>query len=74
MINPANPPYYWWSFIVTCAVMYNLIIVITRGCFYDKLQVRDIVHYWFIPDYLFDFIYIFDMYMISRVGKWVHSI
>ncbi|XP_061165094.1 cyclic nucleotide-gated cation channel alpha-3-like [Saccostrea echinata] len=68
VINPANPPYFWWSSIVTCCILYNLIFVIMRGCFWDKLQVPEMVFYWFIPDYLCDLIFIFDMYIKSRVG------
>ncbi|XP_069129983.1 cyclic nucleotide-gated channel alpha-3-like isoform X2 [Argopecten irradians] len=67
VINPANPSYYWLSFMVTSAVLYNLIFIILRGVFYE-INTPDLMPIWMPLDYLSDFLYMLDMFFMSRMG------
>ncbi|KAK3099583.1 hypothetical protein FSP39_006505 [Pinctada imbricata] len=68
VLDPAEAGYYWWSFIACVSVMYNLIVVIMRASFYDQLNIPEFMKYWFIFDYICDGVYIFDMFIKSRIG------
>ena len=69
VLDPAEAGYYWWSCVSCIAVMYNLVIVIMRASYFDKLQVPEYMLYWFIVDYLCDGVYFFDMFIKSRIGR-----
>jgi len=49
------------------AVLYNLVIIIMR-CMFDQPQ-KDYQHICLIIDYLCDWLYLWDMFYSSRLGK-----
>ena len=53
--------YYKWLVVINIAVMYNLIFIIGRSCFWE-LQ-NSFPHGWIILDYSCDFLYIIDMFV-----------
>ncbi|OWF41874.1 cGMP-gated cation channel alpha-1-like [Mizuhopecten yessoensis] len=67
VINPANPSYYYLSLLVTSAILYNLIVVILRGIFYEINNIS-MMHFWMPVDYLSDLLYMLDMFFMSRIG------
>ncbi|NXX41238.1 CNG3 protein, partial [Tricholaema leucomelas] len=72
IIDPAGNVYYNWLFCITMPVMYNWTMVIARACF-DELQ-HDYLVAWFIIDYISDAIYVADMFVRTRTGKYTHGL
>ncbi|EHH53658.1 hypothetical protein EGM_14338 [Macaca fascicularis] len=70
VIDPSGNTYYNWLFCITLPVMYNWTMVIARACF-DELQ-SDYLEYWLILDYVSDIVYLIDMFVRTRTGKYVH--
>ncbi|NXP43413.1 CNG3 protein, partial [Heliornis fulica] len=68
IIDPAGNLYYNWLFCITMPVMYNWTMIIARACF-DELQ-HDYLAVWFIIDYISDAIYVADMFVRTRTGKY----
>ncbi|NXN64983.1 CNG3 protein, partial [Himantopus himantopus] len=68
IIDPAGNMYYNWLFCITMPVMYNWTMIIARACF-DELQ-HDYLAAWFIIDYVSDAIYVADMFVRTRTGKY----
>nr|XP_057924347.1 cyclic nucleotide-gated channel rod photoreceptor subunit alpha [Doryrhamphus excisus] len=66
VMDPAGNGYYHWLFIITVPVMYNWTVIIARACF-EELQM-DYVVYWFLLDFLCDFVYLADMVFRTRTG------
>uniref|UniRef100_H3A9A8 Cyclic nucleotide gated channel subunit alpha 1 n=2 Tax=Latimeria chalumnae TaxID=7897 RepID=H3A9A8_LATCH len=66
VIDPAGNMYYNWLLCITIPVMYNWTMIIARACF-EELQ-HDYLEWWYIFDYLSDFIYIADMFVRTRTG------
>lgn len=66
VVDPSKPFYYYWSSIVSVAVLYNCIMVIGRSAFL-LLQQRLLI-VWLIFDYLCDLCYIIDTFIHTRKG------
>ncbi|CAF3145276.1 unnamed protein product [Rotaria sp. Silwood2] len=66
IVDPAKSFYYYWSSIVSIAVLYNLIILIGRSAFL-LLQERFLI-IWLVCDYLCDVCYITDTFIQTRKG------
>lgn len=59
--------YYKWVALVSCTVLYNLVMIIARSVFW-KLN-NSYPWLWFFIDYLCDLVYIMDMVVNARTGK-----
>lgn len=66
VLDPWERPYYFCLFISSIAVLYNILIIITRVTF-DFLE--EYYTTWLVLDYLADLIYIFDIAYQSRKGR-----
>ncbi|CAF3055419.1 unnamed protein product [Rotaria socialis] len=66
VIDPSKTFYYYWSSIVSLAVLYNCIMLIGRSAFL-LLQERLLI-VWLIFDYLCDVCYIVDTFIQTRRG------
>ncbi|UJR16327.1 hypothetical protein I4U23_003233 [Adineta vaga] len=66
VVDPSQSFYYYWSSIVSLAVLYNYTILIGRSAFL-LLQERLLI-VWLIFDYLCDFCYIVDTCIQTRKG------
>ncbi|CAF1000127.1 unnamed protein product [Rotaria sordida] len=66
IVDPSQSFYYYWSSIVSIAVLYNFIILIGRSAFL-LLQERLLI-IWLICDYLCDLCYIIDTFIQTRKG------
>ncbi|CAF3548366.1 unnamed protein product [Rotaria sp. Silwood1] len=66
IVDPSQSFYYYWSSIVSLAVLYNFIILIGRTAFL-LLQERFLI-IWLICDYLCDLCYIIDTFIQTRKG------
>ncbi|CAF1203993.1 unnamed protein product [Adineta ricciae] len=64
IVDPSGSFYYYWSAIVSLAVLYNLTLLIGRSGFL-LLQDRLLI-LWLICDYLCDICYIIDTFIQSR--------
>ncbi|UJR30171.1 hypothetical protein I4U23_017711 [Adineta vaga] len=64
IVDPSESFFYYWSAIVSIAVLYNLVILIGRSAFL-LLQERLFI-LWLICDYLCDLCYIIDTFVQSR--------
>ena len=53
--------YYKWLVVINIAVMYNLIFIIGRSCFWELQNSFPLG--WIILDYSCDFLYIIDMFV-----------
>jgi hypothetical protein len=69
VIDPSQSFYYYWSSIVSLAVLYNFIILIGRSAFL-LLQERLLI-IWLICDYLCDICYIIDTFIQTRKGLFI---
>lgn len=67
MVNPSGEFYYYWTGVVTMAVLYNILTVIMRAVFNDLQEAYFVV--WTTLDYVCDLIYIIDMAVKFRTGK-----
>ncbi|CAF0786655.1 unnamed protein product [Adineta steineri] len=66
VVDPSQSFYYYWSSIVSLAVLYNYTILIGRSAFL-LLQQRLLI-VWLIFDYLCDVCYIIDTFIQTRKG------
>ncbi|XP_045205389.1 cyclic nucleotide-gated cation channel alpha-3-like [Mercenaria mercenaria] len=66
VVDPSDTFYYRWLFFVSCAVMYNVLFIISRSVF-GELQ-DSYLPLWLTLDYLSDIMYIMDMFVSSRTG------
>ncbi|XP_061163715.1 cyclic nucleotide-gated cation channel alpha-3-like [Saccostrea echinata] len=66
VVDPSQSYYYRWLFVISLAVMYNIVIVIARSVF-AELQ-TEYLALWMVLDYLSDFLYIMDMIISMRTG------
>ncbi|XP_064634821.1 cyclic nucleotide-gated cation channel alpha-3-like [Lineus longissimus] len=66
IVNPYGNIYYRWLIVISIAVVYNMLTIITRAVF-QSVQ-RDYTPMWFTFDYMFDGIYIADMIVRFRTG------
>lgn len=67
VVDPSKPAYYYWSSIVSLAVLYNCIMLIGRSAFL-LLQERLLI-VWLVFDYLCDACYITDTIIQTRKGS-----
>lgn len=70
VVDPSQSYYYRWLFVISIAVLYNIIFVIARATF-SEMQ-TEYVALWFTLDYLSDLLYILDMVVSSRTGKYCY--
>lgn len=68
VVDPSATMFYYWSMVMMVAVLYNLMIVIMRSVF-TQLHIPDFVPIWLCLDYTSDFLYLWDMFIKSRIGK-----
>ena len=68
-MDPASNVYYRWLGVISAAVMYNLVIIIARAVFW-LLQENYLV-FWLVMDYLCDIVYLMDMFVQVRTGKFI---
>ena len=73
VVDPSNSNYFYWSMIVMFAVLYNILFIILR-CVFPQPHKKDILPLWFVLDYLCDCIYLMDMFVKSRIGKYPNVI
>ena len=69
VIDPSRSFHYYWLIVVSISVLYNWIFIIARSAFAD-LQSSS-VSLWLVLDYLSDVIYVVDMVIQFKTGKWV---
>lgn len=66
VVDPSQSYYYRWLFVISFAVLYNIVIVIARSVF-AELQ-TEYLALWMVLDYFSDFLYIMDMLISMRTG------
>ncbi|CAF1092227.1 unnamed protein product [Didymodactylos carnosus] len=66
VVDPSKNFYYYWSAVVSLAVIYNFILLIGRTAF--LLLQSKLLIVWLILDYLCDFCYIADTILQTRKG------
>lgn len=66
VVDPSKSFYYYWSSVVSLAVLYNYTMLIGRSAFL-LLQQRLLI-VWLIVDYLCDVCYIVDTIIQTRKG------
>jgi hypothetical protein len=67
VINAQDYLYHYWLGIISLAVAYNLLLIPARYCF-DDLD-KNLRILWISLDYTFDFIYLIDIFLQSRIGE-----
>lgn len=68
-VDPSQAFHFYWLIVVTVCVLYNWIFIIARTAFAD-LQTRS-VSLWLVLDYVSDLIYIVDMVIQFKTGKYL---
>ncbi len=68
VVDPSGQLDYWWSGVVSIAVLYNLVVIVARAVL-SELQTAENVVRWATFDYISDLIYIADMAIKARTGK-----
>lgn len=66
IVDPSQSYYYRWLFVISIAVLYNIIFIIARATFVE-MQLN-YVTLWFTLDYCSDFLYILDMVVSAKTG------
>ena len=69
VIDPSSDTYYRWLFIISIAVLYNVLMIIARSVFW-KLHDGNLLVIWLCFDYICDFIYLLDMAVQFRTGEY----
>ena len=67
VFNPGGNVLYYWLFVVTIAVLYNIFLLIARETF-DQLQDK-YLPLWLTLDYLCDLVYVGDMAIQFLTGR-----
>lgn len=67
VVDPSKSFYYYWSSIVSLAVLYNFTMLIGRSAFL-LLQERLLI-VWLVFDYLCDICYVVDTFVQTRKGS-----
>ncbi|KAK2193106.1 hypothetical protein NP493_17g07026 [Ridgeia piscesae] len=65
VVDPSSDIYYRWLFVISIAVLYNVLMIIARSVFW-KLHEGGLLVIWLCFDYLCDFIYLLDMVVQFR--------
>ena len=68
VIDPSSDTYYRWLFVISIAVLYNVLMIIARSVFW-KLHDGNLLAIWLFFDYICDFIYLLDMAVQFRTGE-----
>ena len=58
--------YYKWLIVINFAVMYNLIFIIGRACFWELQNIFPVG--WIVLDYVCDFLYLVDIFVRAHEG------
>lgn len=66
IVDPSQSYYYRWLFVISIAVLYNIIFIIARATFVE-MQLN-YVTLWFTLDCCSDFLYILDMVVSAKTG------
>jgi len=66
VVDTSKGFYYKWLALVSCTIIYNLVMIIARSVFW-KLN-NSLFWLWFMIDYLCDLIYVMDMVVNARTG------
>lgn len=66
VVDPSQSYYYRWLFVISIAVLYNIIFIIARATFLEMQQ--EYVSLWFTLDYFSDFLYLLDMVISAKTG------
>ncbi|XP_033953012.2 cyclic nucleotide-gated channel cone photoreceptor subunit alpha-like [Pseudochaenichthys georgianus] len=66
VMDPATDLYYYWLWIISFPVFYNMMFLVARSCF-NELQDKNIT-LWMVLDYSSDGFYILDTLMRARTG------
>ncbi|CAF0972861.1 unnamed protein product [Rotaria sp. Silwood1] len=72
VIDPQNYLYHYWLGIISLAVAYNLLLIPARHAF-DDLN-KNLRAVWISLDYIFDIIYLIDIFLQSRTGYFSHGL
>ena len=59
--------HYRWLCVINCAVLYNLIFVVGRSVFWELENLFPVG--WYVVDYVFDFVYLLDIFIRMHEGK-----
>lgn len=66
VVDPSDTFYYRWLLFVSCAVIYNVVFIISRSVFWELQD--NYLTVWLALDYISDVIYLMDMFVSSRTG------
>ncbi|XP_052282307.1 cyclic nucleotide-gated cation channel alpha-3-like [Dreissena polymorpha] len=66
VVDPTDTFYYRWLLFVSCAVMYNVLLIVARSVFWELQE--NYLALWLTLDYISDIIYLCDMFVSSRTG------
>lgn len=66
VVDPSQSYYYRWLFVISIAVLYNIIFIIARATFLEMQH--EYVSLWFTLDYFSDFLYLLDMVISAKTG------
>ncbi|UJR24964.1 hypothetical protein I4U23_006328 [Adineta vaga] len=72
VMDPQNYFYHYWLGIISFAVTYNLLLIPARYAFHDLDRKLKIL--WISLDYIFDSIYLIDIFIQSRTGYFSHGL
>jgi hypothetical protein len=67
VIDPQNYRYHYWLSIISLAVVYNFLFIPARYAFDDLDKKFKIL--WISLDYIFDAVYLIDIFIQSRTGE-----
>ncbi|CAF1490276.1 unnamed protein product [Adineta steineri] len=72
VIDPQNYIYHYWLGIISLAVIYNFLLIPARYSFKDMDKQLKIL--WISLDYIFDSVYLIDIFIQSRTGYFSHGL
>lgn len=71
VVDTSQSFYYKWLAVVSCTILYNIVMIIARSVFW---QLNNYCPWlWFLFDYICDFVYIVDMVIHARTGKYKYK-
>ncbi|KAK1876528.1 Cyclic nucleotide-gated cation channel alpha-3 [Dissostichus eleginoides] len=65
-MDPATNLYYYWLWVISVPVFYNMMFLVARACF-NELQYKNTT-LWMVLDYFSDGFYVLDTLMRARTG------
>ncbi|CAH1786481.1 unnamed protein product [Owenia fusiformis] len=72
VVHPSDPGYYNWLAVISCAIMYNVFLIIARSVFWDLQEYY--VHVWLPLDAISYILYILDVLVQFRTGYLEHGL